>query len=61
MLIGYMRVSKSDGSQTLDLQKDALLQAGVLPDQIYEDFASGTKNDCEGLEACLKALRPMMS
>jgi hypothetical protein len=28
-LIGYMRVSKADGSQVLDLQKDALLAAGV--------------------------------
>jgi hypothetical protein len=27
MLIGYMRVSKADGSQTLDLQRDALLVA----------------------------------
>ncbi|MEY2666330.1 MAG: hypothetical protein RLZZ384_501, partial [Pseudomonadota bacterium] len=25
MLLGYMRVSKSDGSQILDLQKDELL------------------------------------
>lgn len=58
MLIGYMRVSKSDGSQTLDLQKDALIEAGVLSEQIYEDFASGTKNEREGLNACLKALRP---
>ena len=31
MLIGYMRVSKADGSQTLDLQRDALLAAGVEP------------------------------
>ncbi len=29
ILIGYMRVSKTDGSQVLDLQKDALLAAGV--------------------------------
>jgi DNA invertase Pin-like site-specific DNA recombinase len=29
MLIGYMRVSKTDGSQTTDLQRDALLAAGV--------------------------------
>ncbi len=29
LLIGYMRVSKADGSQVLDLQKDALLAAGV--------------------------------
>src|SRR5215212_9081606 len=30
-LIGYMPASKSDGSQTLDLQRDALLAAGVEP------------------------------
>ena len=35
MLIGYMRVSKSDGSQTLDLQRDALLDAGVDPQQLF--------------------------
>ncbi len=28
VLVGYMRVSKADGSQVLDLQRDALL-AGV--------------------------------
>jgi hypothetical protein len=33
MLIGYMRVSKADGSQVLDLQKDALLEAGVAEDR----------------------------
>ena len=31
MLIGYMRVSKADGSQVLDLQHDALIEAGVRP------------------------------
>lgn len=58
MLIGYMRVSKSDGSQVLDLQGDALVQAGVHPDDIYMDQASGRKEDRPGLAACLKALRP---
>ncbi|MGO9976365.1 MAG: recombinase family protein, partial [Solirubrobacteraceae bacterium] len=29
MLVGYMRVSKTDGTQTVDLQRDALLAAGV--------------------------------
>lgn len=29
MLIGYMRVSKSDGSQTFSLQFDALIIAGI--------------------------------
>ncbi len=58
MLIGYVRVSKSDGSQTLDLQRDALLQAGVDPCRIYEDLASGRKDDRPGLATCLKALQP---
>lgn len=56
--VGYVRVSKADGSQVLDLQKDALLSAGVGADMIYEDFASGKKDDRKGLEACIKALRP---
>ena len=58
MLIGYIRVSKADGSQVLDLQRDALIAAGVLPEHLYEDFAAGTKDEREGLNACLKALRP---
>ena len=57
MQIGYMRVSKADGSQTLDLQKDALLAAGIEADFIYEDLASGRRDDRPGLVACLKALR----
>ncbi len=39
MLLGYIRISKSDGSQSLDLQRDALLAAGVAPDRIYDDLA----------------------
>jgi DNA invertase Pin-like site-specific DNA recombinase len=57
MLIGYMRVSKADGSQVLDLQRDALAAAGVEPSRLYEDFASGRRDDRPGLEACLKSLR----
>ena len=45
MLIGYMRVSKADGSQTLDLQRDALLAAGVEPGHLYEDQASGKRDN----------------
>ncbi|EPL8478868.1 recombinase family protein [Morganella morganii] len=40
MLIGYARVSKADGSQSLDLQHDALRAAGVERDNIYDDLAS---------------------
>ena len=57
LLIGYARVSKSDGSQNLDLQKDALIEFGVEPQNIYEDYASGKRDDRSGLETCLKALR----
>jgi DNA invertase Pin-like site-specific DNA recombinase len=57
MLLGYMRVSRADGSQALDLQKDALLVAGVEPEHLYQDLASGKRDDRPGLAACLKALR----
>jgi len=48
MEIGYIRVSKTDGSQNLDLQKDALINAGVKPNNIYEDQASGKKDNRPG-------------
>ena len=57
MLIGYMRVSKADGSQSTDLQRDALIGVGVSPSHLYEDLASGRRDDRPGLAACLKALR----
>lgn len=57
MLVGYVRVSKADGSQTTDLQRDALSAAGVDDAQLYEDRASGKKDDRPQLIACLKALR----
>lgn len=58
MLIGYMRVSKTDGSQATDLQYDALVAAGVNPAHLYEDQASGKHESRPGLASCLKALRP---
>lgn len=57
-MIGYIRVSKSDGSQVLDLQRDALLKAGIKDKYIYDDFGSGRKDSRPGLQACLKALQP---
>lgn len=57
MQVGYTRVSKADGSQVVDLQRDALLAAGVHENHIYEDRASGKNDDRPGLAACLKALR----
>ncbi len=57
MLVGYMRISKADGSQVTDLQRDALLAAGVDDRHLYEDATSGKRDDRPGLTACLKALR----
>ena len=44
--------------QMLATQRDALLQAGVEPDGIYQDLACGRHDPRLGLAACLKALRP---
>ena len=41
MLIDYARVSKADGSQSLDLQRDALRADGVDAGHVYHDVASG--------------------
>jgi DNA invertase Pin-like site-specific DNA recombinase len=53
MLIGYVRVSTHD--QTLNLQRDALQQAGC--DKIFTDTASGAKNERKGLDAALTYVR----
>jgi SEFIR domain-containing protein len=42
MLIGYMRVSKADGSQVLDQQSDALLAASVNSAASTPQTESGT-------------------
>ena len=58
MLIGYARVSKADGIQLLDLQRDSLIGAGVAEERICEDRVSGRHDHRPGLDACLKALQP---
>jgi DNA invertase Pin-like site-specific DNA recombinase len=57
MLIGYMRVSSSDDRQSVDLQRDALISAGVDERHLQEDKASGAKDDRPRLKACLADLR----
>ena len=57
MLIGYARVSKADGSQSLDLQRDALRAEGVDAGNVYHDVASGVRDDRPGLDSCVRALR----
>ena len=46
-----------DGSQVNDLQRDALIAANIDGRHLYEDAASGKRDDRPGLAACLKALR----
>ncbi len=47
-----------NNSQTLAPQHDAMLVAGVAAERIYEDLASGRRDDRPGLTACLKAIQP---
>ena len=54
MLVGYIRVSSESDRQTTDLQKDALINAGVDPRHIYEDKMSGAKDDRPGLQKALE-------
>lgn len=53
-MIGYAHVSKADGSELLDLRRDALIGAGVEEARIYEDRASGRHDDRRGLDVRLK-------
>ncbi|MFC4387949.1 recombinase family protein [Gracilibacillus marinus] len=53
MLVGYARISTQD--QSLDLQKDALLQIGCK--KVFTDVASGGKASRTGLEDALNFLR----
>jgi len=53
MKIGYARVSSDD--QSLDLQRDALRQAGC--ERIYEEKESGGKVDRPELLRLIEALR----
>ena len=55
MKIGYMRVSTHE--QTTDLQRDALIEAGVAEDYIYEDTGSGSRKDHPGWTLCNQVLR----
>ena len=58
MLIGYMRVSSDSDRQNTDLQRDALLAAGVDARNLFEDHASGAKDDRSGLEQALQFVHP---
>jgi len=54
MLVGYMRVSTDNDRQTTNLQRDALLAAGVDARHLFEDRASGARGDRPGLAKALE-------
>ncbi len=56
MNIGYMRVSSEGDRQSTDLQRDALINAGVDPRNIFEDKASGARDKRPGLQKALEYL-----
>ena len=58
MRIGYMRVSTSGDRQVLDLQRDALLAAGVDARHLFEDRVTGSRGDRVGLTKALAFLKP---
>lgn len=58
MFVGYMRVSSESDWQTTDLQRDALLAAGVDSRHIFENHASGAKDDRPGLAKVLEFVHP---
>lgn len=58
MLVGYLRVSSVSDRQSTDLQRDALLAAGVDARHLFDDQASGARDDRPGLRACLEYLQP---
>jgi len=58
MLVGYMRVSTDTERQVLDLQRDALIAAGVDERHLFEDRASGSRGDRAGLARALAFIQP---
>lgn len=57
MLVGYMRVSSENDRQSTALQRDALIAAGVDARHLFEDKASGARDDRPGLKSCLDFLK----
>lgn len=57
MLVGYMRVSTDNDRQSTDLQRDALLAVGVDARHLFEDHASGARDDRPGLAKALEHLQ----
>lgn len=58
-LVGYARVSTEE--QNLDMQRHALLRAGVHPDAIFEEILSGASTRRPQRDLLLKRVRPGMT
>ena len=54
-LVGYARVSTED--QSLELQTQALIKAGVLPDNLHVEKVSGASSKRPALDLAIKDLR----
>jgi DNA invertase Pin-like site-specific DNA recombinase len=54
MLVGYVRVSSADDRQSVDLQRGALIAAGIDERNLYSDKASGVRDNRPGLKAGLE-------
>ncbi len=52
-----MRASSGSDRQTTALQRDALVAAGVDDRHLFEDKASGARDDQPGLKSCLGFLK----
>ena len=58
MLVGSMWVSSDNDRLTTDLQRDALLDAGMDPRQLFADKASGARDERPGLQQALVYVQP---
>ena len=56
-LVGYMRVSMDSDRQVLDLQRDAVVAAGVDERHLFEDRVSGSRGDRSGLAKALAFIK----
>jgi len=57
MLAGYIRLHRADSSEAREIQRAALIGAGVHPDRLCEDQAGDRRQGWPGLEACLAGLK----
>lgn len=58
MLVGYIRASFDDGRETMAIQRDALIAAGVDPRYVFEEPSSPASDGRVTLEKCLAILEP---